>query len=101
MSTQVKEIVIENAPEIPELVFRCFRGKVDYPVMAEIINAANQADGDEQIARVEDIAINYEHIQRSDPDKDMVFIEIDGQPVGYGRCMWDQEGTGEYRYGMF
>ena len=101
MSTQIKEIVIENAPEISGLTFRGFRGKADYPVMTEIINAANQADGQDEIVKVEDIAINYEHIQRSDPQKDMVFIEIKGQPVGYGRCMWDMEEDHTYRYSMF
>lgn len=101
MDLVVKNIKIKNAPRIPGLVFRSFRGESDYPVMAAIINAANQADGEEELARVEDIAVNYAHIQRSDPEKDMVFIEIDGQPVGYGRCMWDQEPDGKYLYSMF
>lgn len=101
MSTQIKEIVIENAPDMKGLTFRGFRGKADYPVMAEIINAANQADGQDEIVKAEDIAINYEHIQRSDPQKDMVFIEIKGRPVGYGRCMWDMEEDRTYRYSMF
>ena len=101
MDLVVKNIKIKNAPRIPGLVFRSFRGESDYPVMAAIINAANQADGEEELARVEDIAVNYAHIQRSDPEKDMVFIEIEGQPVGYGRCMWDQEPDGKYLYSMF
>ncbi len=101
MSIQTETIFIENAPEIPGLVFRSFRGEADYPVMAEIINAANQADQDDEIADAEEIATNYQFIQRSDPAKDMVFIEIDGQPVGYGRCMWDQETEGDYLYSSF
>ena len=82
MRTKVNMIKIENAPEIPGLAFRSFRGDVDFPVMAEIINAANQADQDDEIADAEEIATNYQYIQRSDPSKDMVFIEIDGHPVG-------------------
>jgi len=101
MNTQMKMIVIEHAPEIPGLRFRGFRGTADYSAMAEIINSANRADGQEEVVKAEDIAINYEHIQRSDPDKDMIFIEIHSQPVGYGRCMWDMEENGAYRYSMF
>ena len=101
MSTQIETILIKNAPDIHGLTFRGFLGEEDFPIMAEIINAVNVADNEDQVATVENIAINYQYIQRSDPKKDMLFIEIDGKPVGYGRCMWDQEAEGEYLYSMF
>ncbi len=99
--TKTQRIVIPNAPQFPGLAFRGFRGEPDFPAMAEIITAANQADKDDEAISAEDIAINYSHIQRSDPEKDMVFIEIDGNPVGYGRCLWDQESEGDYLYTFF
>lgn len=101
MSIQIDTIIVKNAPEIPGLVFRAFRGEADYPVMAEIINAANQADGEDHVVKAEEIAVNYAHLQRSDTASDMVFIEVDGQPAGYGRCMWDQSPEGEYFYSFF
>jgi ribosomal protein S18 acetylase RimI-like enzyme len=101
MSVQAEMIEIKNAPPIPGLIFRGFRGEADYPLMAEIINAANKADGEDDVAKVEDIALNYAHIQRSDPDTDMLFIEINGEPMGYGRCMWDAEAEGDYLYSFF
>ncbi len=101
MSVQVETITVANAPDIPNLIFRGFRGEADYPIMAEIINAANKADKEDYVTKEEEIARNYAHIQRSDPDKDMLFVEIDGTAVGYGRCMWDAETEGDYLYSFF
>jgi ribosomal protein S18 acetylase RimI-like enzyme len=104
MKTLVKTddaIIVKNDPQIPGLTFRKFRGESDFEAMAWIINAANQADGDDHIATVEDIRNNYAHMERSDTDKDMLFVEFEGQPVGYGRCMWDTELNGDYLYTFF
>jgi ribosomal protein S18 acetylase RimI-like enzyme len=101
MVLKIQTFKIENAPDIPGLTFRGFLGEADYSVMAEIINAANQADNIDEIATVEDIENNYRHIQRSDTARDMLFIEIDGQAVGYGRCMWSEEQEGDRLYSFF
>jgi ribosomal protein S18 acetylase RimI-like enzyme len=93
--------MIINVPAIDGLTFRGFRGEEDYPVMAAIINAANLADGENNVVKAEEIAVNYAHLQRSNTATDMVFIEVDGQPVGYGRCMWDQDAEGDYLYSFF
>ena len=95
------EIHIPNAPRIPGLTFRGFRGEADYPVIVEILRAANLADKVSQSVTVEGITVQYQHLQRSDPSKDMVFIEIDGAAVGYGRCQWDQESEGDFIYNFF
>ncbi|MBN2044880.1 MAG: GNAT family N-acetyltransferase [Anaerolineales bacterium] len=91
------------SPDIPGLSFRGFRGEPDYPVMAEIINAANLVDQIEDIATVESVARSYRHIRRSDIETDMLFAEVDGNPIGYGRCMWAkvQDGDGYYTYSFF
>ena len=96
-----QEIYIANAPEIPGLRFRGFHGEADFPAMAAIITAANKADQDDESVSVEEIAANYKHMQRSDTARDMVFIEIGGKLVSYGRCWWDQESEGSYIYSFF
>jgi ribosomal protein S18 acetylase RimI-like enzyme len=95
------EILIPNAPEVPGLTFRGFRGDADYPVMVDILSSVNLADNENNSVSVEEIAVQYKHIQRSDLHKDMVFVEIDGQVIGYGRCQWDQESEGDYLYSFF
>lgn len=95
------QIMLKNAPQIPGLVFRRYRGESDFEAMAWIINQANSADGDEHLATVEDIANNYAHLERSNTDKDMIFVEVEGQAVGYGRCMWDTELNGDHLYSFF
>jgi mycothiol synthase len=102
MALLFEEFLIENAPQKAGLFYRGFNGESDYPVMAEIINAANQADQEDFVSKAEDIAHNYKHLQRSDINKDMVFIELDGHPLGYGRCMWDHEAEDNmYTYSFF
>lgn len=101
---QMDEIKVEKSPDIPGLRFRRYRGEQDFPYMAEIINSANQADDQKDIATVEEIDRNYKHLQRSDTDKDMLFAEVDGEPVAYGRCMWslvNDDPKDYYQYFLF
>jgi ribosomal protein S18 acetylase RimI-like enzyme len=92
---------LKNAPDIPGVTFRKFRGESDFEAMAWIINTANKADGEDYFASVEDIHNNYAHLQRSDTDRDLIFVEFEGQAIGYGRCMWDTELNGNYLYSFF
>jgi mycothiol synthase len=104
MPTDIKikeEIYVKNAPDIPGLTFRGFWGEDDYPHMADIINATKVEDQLEWTLTAEDIARDYQHLVRSDTDKDMLFAEVDGEVVGYSRCMWDEELNGDYLYSYF
>jgi mycothiol synthase len=95
------QITLKNAPKIPGLRFRKFRGEADIEAMAAIINAANKADGDDALASAQDIANTYAHLQRSDSDKDMLMVEFEDQLVGYGRCEWAKELNGDHLYTFF
>jgi len=101
MTLLSNSLKIRNAPNLPGLSFRGFRGKEDFPHMAQIINAVNQTDQLEGHTTAEDVEQNYAFLQRSDTSQDLVFIEFDGIPVGYGRCMWDKELNGTYLYSFF
>ncbi len=92
-------ITIDDAPAVPGLRFRHFRGESDYPDMAAVIEASAGADGIERVDTVEDIAFNYAHLTNSDPYRDMIFVEIDGRVVGYARGWWQNEVGGPLTYG--
>jgi mycothiol synthase len=87
-----------EAPPVPGLAMRSFRGPQDYPVMLRVIESSKTADGVERSDTVEQIAANYEHLERCDPRSDMLFVEIDGTTVGYTRVWWDQEVDGPLVY---
>ena len=104
MSTDIRtkdEIIVENAPDIPGLTFRGFRGEEDFPHMAEIINTMKVVDETEWAVSAETIARDYQHLVRCDTEKDMLFADVDGEVVGYSRCMWDEELNGDHLYSHF
>ena len=82
-------VTLSIAPCIPGLTFRRFRGEADYPNMAAVIAACKEADGVERSTNVDDVARNYRHLENCDPQTDMLFAEMDGQMIAYGRVWWD------------
>ncbi len=66
--------------------------------MAELINAACAADGIDRFETADDVARMYAHLDNCDPDRDLVFAEIDGAVAAYGRVTWWEEIEGPYRY---
>jgi mycothiol synthase len=93
-----QRILLPGAPPIPGLMFRGFRGEADYPAMTAVIDGSKAADGSERTETVEDVARNYRHLFNCDPYQDMLFAEVDGEVVGYGRVWWQQELSGARRY---
>jgi GNAT superfamily N-acetyltransferase len=88
---------VKNAPAIEGLIFRGFRGPEDYPVMLDVIDGSKHADGEERSDTLEDLIENYSHLTNCDPATDMIFAEVNGEPVGYGRVTWwVEEATGHY-----
>ncbi|MCP4357176.1 MAG: GNAT family N-acetyltransferase [Chloroflexi bacterium] len=92
------QIEIPDAPAIPGLVFRHFRGETDYPAMVDVTNEVCRADGVDWVETIEKIANQYQHLDNCDPYRDVLMVEVEGQLVGYGRCWWleDLEGTRLY-----
>ena len=81
--------------------YRKFRGEPDYQTMVDIINGSKDADGLEWTTSVENTANGYKHLNNCDPYTDMIFAEVDGQTVGYGRCWWDEQLDGKRIYTFF
>ena len=91
-------IVVVGAPALPGLRFRHFRGPADYAGLAAAGNASREADGNDWVATVEDIAFQHEHLENCDPATDILIAEGDGTLTGFVRCEWQREATGLYRY---
>jgi ribosomal protein S18 acetylase RimI-like enzyme len=94
-------IKIPHAPDLPGLTFRRFRGEADYPLMAALIEACKTADGVERATSVVDIAITYRHLENCDPQVDMLFAEVNGEVIAYGRIWWDDLSEGIRLYHPF
>jgi len=91
-------INVPAAPAIPTLVFRRFRGEADYTVMVTILDACNAADQLDYINTVEEIAWVFAHLTNCDPERDMLFAEVNGETVAFSRVWWVEESTGERLY---
>lgn len=81
-------IVVQDAPDVPGLYFRRFRGEKDYPSMVAVIEGSKQADGIDRTDTVENVTATYRHLVNCDPYKDMLFAEMEGQVIGFGRGWW-------------
>ena len=94
-------IEIDSVPPLPQLtdvVFRPFRGESDYPHFARIITAFALGEGSGRVETAEGIAAGYNHLDRCDPEHDLLVAEIDREPVAYSRVWWDQEADGPLLY---
>jgi len=88
---KVNEIKLNMAPKIEGLCFRKFEGESDFPKMIAIVNAAGEADQEDRSETLEDIKNQYAHLNNCDPNKDMLFAEVNGQAIAYSRVEWWQE----------
>jgi len=94
-------IIPPNAPDVPGLTFRPFRGESDYPQMLAVLEVCKVADKEEWALSLEDIARDYRHLRNCDPATDMIFAEVDGEVVGYGRTWWEDERKGDRDFTLF
>lgn len=92
------QIQVTNAPQIPGLVFRHFRGAEDYPRMIAVVAASAEADKIERVDTLEDVANTYSHLTNCDPAQDMIFAEIHNEVIAYSRGFWFQEENGPRIY---
>jgi mycothiol synthase len=101
VKTDNRRISVAGALDIPGLAFRGFRGEADYPAMLAVIEESKTADKIERTDSLEDITRNYQHLQNCDPYQDMLFVEVQGEVIGYSRVWWNQTDDGKRIYGEF
>ena len=85
-------------PQVTGFSVRSFRGAPDYAHFARIITAWSQGVGDDRVETADGIASGYENLERCDPDRDIVVVELDGHPVAYCRVWWAEEAGGPHLY---
>jgi ribosomal protein S18 acetylase RimI-like enzyme len=101
------EIQLPDAPGIPGLRFRHFRGGRDFEHMATIVRLSAEVDGTERADTPEELEAFFAHLTNCDPYTDMIFAEIDPgggrepEAIGYSRGTWRMEASGERRYMFF
>lgn len=81
-------IEIAEAPAIPGLCFRRWRGLDDLPAMSAVADAANRAVGSADVRPLEDMVAVYSNLSNCDPERDIVLAEVDGTVVAYARWLW-------------
>ena len=80
-----ERIYLPGAPSLSGLTFRSFHGEDDYPIMADVTNACYTADQTGEIVTRDWIANFYRHLANFDPQRDLLFAEVDGRPIAYNR----------------
>lgn len=94
-------VEVADGPEFDGLTFRRFRGEEDFAAMAAVINDSADADGLEWTSSEEDVARTYRHLVNSDPGRDMLMVEVDGEMIGYARVFWNRQKDGTRLYQHF
>lgn len=101
-SQLLKEYIkVPGSPTIPGLVYRSYRGDPDLPLMLDVIHGCKVEDGLERSDTLLEITNNYHHLERCDPERDMLMAEIDDHLIGYTRVFWNQQEDGIYIYNTF
>jgi mycothiol synthase len=91
-------VVVPDAPTIPGLTFRRFRGESDYPHLAALFNACKEIDGFDFSRSAEDFSLVLAHLPTCDPDRDVLIAEISGEVIAYSRVQWSEESGGNRLY---
>ena len=91
------EIRLPEAPAMPRLTFRHFRGDEDLPGIVAVITAAHRADSADFFPSVAELANDLDHQEHEDPERDLIVAELDGRIVAYARANWAIR-DGEYTY---
>jgi mycothiol synthase len=87
---------LRDAPAIPGLTFRTYRGPEDFPGMVAVYDACRPVDGYDWPTSVEDLARSFAHMEGCDPHRDMIFAEMGGETVGYARGSWYRQADGTF-----
>jgi len=70
--------------------------------MLNIIEKESKADKDEHVITLRDIQHDYAHLTNSNPEKDMIFAEINGDAIAYSRIEnWQEKDPNDRIYSFF
>ncbi len=97
----MSQIAVPEAPAVPNLRFRHFRGEEDFPGMLRVYTAVHEHDGLEEVTTLEQLKLNYATLVNCDPARDMLMAEVDGELVAYARVFWNELVEGGRSYENF
>lgn len=90
---------VREAPPLPGLVFRHWRGLgEDLPGMAAANQRARDDAGIEEVITIEGMTTFYSHLTNCDLDRDLMIVELDGRTIGYVRVEWRDLTNGTRRF---
>jgi GNAT superfamily N-acetyltransferase len=98
-----KELNIDWEPlsSVPGLTFRHFAGEEDYSIRLDIANACKEVNHQDTVFTLEDIKNDELWTKNYDIHQHLVYVELDGTPVGYFANSWETEPDGKVIYYPF
>lgn len=90
-----------EAPSVPGIGFRHYRGEEDLPAMLRVYAAAHEADGIEEVTTLEQLRVNYANLVNCEPERDIAVAEVHGELVAYARVFWRDLVEGGRSYETF
>ena len=94
-------IALPDAPPVPGLRFRHYRGEEDHPGMLRAYMAVHDHDGLEEVTTLEQFNLNYATLVNCDTARDIVLAEVDRDVVAYARVFWNDLVEGGRSYENF
>lgn len=90
-----------DLPAVAGVRFRRYRGEADLPAMLDVLHAANEANGVEEVESLEQMTLNYRNLVNCDPERDILLAEAGGALVAYARVYWQDLVEGGRTYECF
>ena len=101
VKTEQALILTGEAPQIPSLSLRRYRGAEDFAALAELFNLGNEADGVKEALTAEEMEYHYTRLKDFDIHKDMLLVDVEGQLAAYGRASHREEAEDRHVYFAF
>ncbi len=92
------DVELTDAPDIPGLRFRRFRGEADFAAMAAVAMSCTRADGLDWFFTARDLASEFAAMPESDPRRDVLMASMSGDVIGFNRLAWFREYDGDRIY---
>ena len=92
---------LQDAPLVPNLKFRHFRGESDYPHVVTVMEEMRKTDQLEFAVSIEDVKRWVKQLENCDPYRDLLVAEVDGKVIGFTRLEWNKDTKGVYLYSQY
>jgi mycothiol synthase len=97
-------IKLDDAPDIPGLVFRHFRDEADFAALVAVIDACQEHDqvdplsSEAGLPQVEELAKSFSEADNIDLDSDMLLVSLDEKIIGFQWVRWWDQADGTRVY---